>query len=210
MKKISLLSSLVALLLTVWSCKKGDTGPAGPAGPTGPTGPAGAPNVIYSDWFQASPWIKDTVFGIWGFNYTVTDARITQQILDSGTVITYGKLSGYNPQVWPTGQIAQLPISLTYISGTTMTDTWSAVATPGKIRIRFVNNLNYYTSIAANHTFRYIIIPGGVKGNGGRSMAPLREGGTQTNTVRPTEYNSKIDFTAMRYEELCDYLHIPR
>ena len=143
------------LLLAVTSCKKGDVGPQGPAGTA---------NVMYSAWFTPNAYTKDTVFGIWGFNYNKAASSITQQVIDSGTVLTFGKLLGYNTLVWPATQIAQLPINLTYVQGSTMTDTWSALATPGNLRIRFVNDHNFYTGISNLHQFRYIIIPGGQPG----------------------------------------------
>ena len=155
-----LICSMVSLLL-VTSCKKGDTGPAGE---TGPAGPVGTPNVIYSDWFTPDLYTKDTIFGIWGFNYNKTAASLTQTVLDSGAVLTFGKLEGYNPLVWPTGQVGQLPISLTYVQGSTMTDNLSASATVGNLKIRFTNNLNFYSGISNLHKFRFIVIPGGKSG----------------------------------------------
>lgn len=173
MKKFMLLSvsSLIIVLVTT-SCKKGDIGPQGPQGPVGPQGtqgtqgaqgPAGTANVIYSSWFTATPWVKDTIFGLYGFNYNYPATDITQQVLDSGTVFTFGKLLGYNTAIWPAGQVGQMPITINYIlSGTTYTDNWSALITPGNVHIRFTDDLNYYTSINTSHQFRYIIIPGGV------------------------------------------------
>jgi len=73
----ALLSPIVALLMLsamTPSCKKGDTGPAGTA------------NVIFSDWFTAAPWTKDTVFDVYGFNYTQDAPAITRNVLDSGTM----------------------------------------------------------------------------------------------------------------------------
>lgn len=145
---------LIAMLCTT-SCKKGDTGPEGPAGTA---------NVIYSEWFKPNPYIKDTVFSIWGFKYNKAAPGITQKILDSGTVLTFGKLLGYTPSVWPANQVAQLPITLTYNTGGTQVDTWSALASPGNLRIRFTNDHNFYTSINMAHEFRYIILPGGIAG----------------------------------------------
>lgn len=163
MKQVSILlvCTLALIAGSITGCKKGDTGPAGPAGPQGPVG---TPNVIYSEWFTASPYIKDTIFGIWGFKYNKAAPGITQQVLDSGSVLTYGKLLGYNPTIWPTNTVQQLPIDLTYNSGGVTTDTWTARLSPGNLQIRFVNDRNIYGSIATNHQFRYIIIPGGVKG----------------------------------------------
>ncbi|PZR21133.1 MAG: hypothetical protein DI538_29830, partial [Azospira oryzae] len=101
----SLLILLCVLAISATQCKKGDTGPQGPPGTA---------NVIYSEWFTPNPYIKDTIFGIWGFKYNKAAPLITQQILDSGSVLTFGKLLGYNPAVWPTNVVQQLPIQITY------------------------------------------------------------------------------------------------
>ncbi|MBO9566813.1 MAG: hypothetical protein J7621_28835 [Niastella sp.] len=152
----SLLILLCVLAISATQCKKGDTGPQGPPGTA---------NVIYSEWFTPNPYIKDTIFGTWGFKYNKAAPLITQQILDSGSVLTFGKLLGYNPAVWPTNVVQQLPIQITYKqSGNTNTDTWSARVSPGNVQIRFVNDFNEYNVIATQHQFRYIIIPGGAKG----------------------------------------------
>ena len=152
MKKYFLLAACSITILMATSCKKGDTGPQGQKGTA---------NVLYSAWFTPDAYKKDTVYSVWGFNYNKAVPAITQPILDSGTVLVFGKLLGYNSLVWPTGQVGQLPINLTYQQGSVMTDTWSAHATPGNLRIRFINDHNTYTSIATQHQFRYIIIPGG-------------------------------------------------
>jgi hypothetical protein len=153
MKKVPLLLiNAMTVLLIIASCKKGDTGPQGPKGNA---------NVMYSPWFTPATYKKDTVFGVWGFNYSQPVAAITQAILDSGTVLTFGKLNGYNGLIWPQGQVAQLPITLTYNLAGITSDTWSALATAGDLRIRFVNDRNSYTTISTAHQFRYIIIPGG-------------------------------------------------
>jgi hypothetical protein len=168
---------LMTLPVLMTSCKKGDTGPAGTA------------NVIFSDWFTASPWVKDTVFNVYGFNYNKPAPDITQNVLDSGTVIVYGKLKGYNTLVWPTGTVAQMPILINYkfsSGGVMNTDTWSALATPGNLKIRFVNDQNYYGSIDNSHQFRYVIIPGGKK------------------ATAPNNY------AHMSYEEVCQQLQIPQ
>jgi hypothetical protein len=177
-----LISSLMLMVVFVCSCKKGDTGPQGPQGP------AGSANVIYSDWFTPSFYTMSTIYGIKYFDHTRQTPAITQAIIDSGMVLTFGKLSGYNVLVWPAGQISQLPVSLTYVQGNTTTDTWSAFDSVGKLRINFVNNLNIYNAISNQHSFRYIIVPGGVKAsNGGRR-----------------------DIHSMSYNEVCDLLKVPR
>src|SRR5450631_3224356 len=141
---LSMLSVIVLSILFV-SCKKGDTGPAGatgPAGPAGVAGPTGTANVIYSAWFTPAAYKKDTIFGIYGFNYDKATTDITQSIVDSGTVITFGKLDGYNPVIWPTQQVSALPIAITYLVGSNPNiDTWSALVTAGNLRIRLVSSL---------------------------------------------------------------------
>jgi len=183
MKKINnLLMLLTAVTLLATSCgKNGAVGPQGPAGPTGPTGAAGTngttgatgpagptgatgtANVIYSAWTTPATYTKDTVFSVFHFYANIAATKITQTILDKGTVLVYGKLDGYNPTIWPADQVSPLPISLTYQQGsTTYTDTWSALVTLGNVQIDFVNDRNLYNGIANSHQFRYVIIPGAV------------------------------------------------
>lgn len=150
----------------------GPTGATGPAGPTGATGATGATgpkgatgtaNVIYSDWVTPSTYANTTIFGTKTFTADIAASKITQAILDNGTVIVYGKLNGYNPVIWPTDQVAALPILINYMSGTTPNlDTWSSLCTVGNIRISLTSSTNAYTNISNAHSFRYVIIPGGV------------------------------------------------
>ena len=183
MKKVNHLLVLLAVgVLFVTSCGKngavgpqgpiGATGPAGPtgtagtngtAGATGATGATGTANVIYSAWVTPAAYVETTVFGTTYFSYDMAASKITQAILDKGTVIVYGKLNGYNPVIWPTNQVSALPIVITYMSGTTSNiDTWAARDTVGSIRISLTSSTNAYTSISNAHQFRYIIIPGAV------------------------------------------------
>jgi hypothetical protein len=211
---LSMLSVIVLSILFV-SCKKGDTGPAGatgPAGPAGVAGPTGTANVIYSAWFTPGTYIKDTIFGIYGFNYDKATADITQKVIDSGTVITFGKLLGYTSVIWPATQVEAMPITITYIEGTTTyTDTWSALITPGNLRIRFVDNQNLYGGISNAHQFRYVVIPGGVK-----STASLKPGeqisgnGNALNMSGNSSLNEVIlHYQSMGYSEICHRLGIP-
>lgn len=129
----------------------------------GAKGDPGTANVIYSDWVTPSTYTKTTIFGTINFTADIAASKVTQAILDQGTVIVYGKLDGYNPVIWPAAQVANLPISITYMSGTTSNiDVWSALSTVGSIRISLTSSTNAYNSISNAHKFRYIIIPGGV------------------------------------------------
>ena len=177
------------ILIMAASCKKGDPGTA---------------NVIFSEWFKPDAYKKDTIFGIWGFKYDQAAPQITSKLLDSGTVLVYAKLLGYNPAIWPTNQVTPLPTTLTYVQGQMMTDTWSALSTPGNIRIRFINDKNYYGSISNAHLFRYIIIPGAVKitsATGGRRVI--------TRTGRTMGAADLNGIENLSYKEVCQKLDIP-
>jgi hypothetical protein len=182
------------------SCKKGDTGPAGPAGST---------NVVYSDWFTPPSYIKDTIFGTWGFDYNKAVTEITQQVIDSGAVITFGKLDGYVTSVWPTNQVAPLPILITYMDGSSPNiDTWSAYLTPGNLRINLVSSLNAYGSISNAHQFRYVIIPSG----GTKNDASVQPGLISASGKQPDASALHVvvqNYKQMSYAEICQRLGIP-
>jgi hypothetical protein len=189
MKKTNylLLLSITFMLMTASCGKDGAVGPAGQTGPQGPagiagtagtagtsgakgatgvtgvTGATGTANVIYSDWIKPVSYKKDTVFGTYNFYYDIAASKITQAILDNGSVIVYGKLDGYVSSIWPTNQVSALPIEITYMDGATADiDSWSDYCTVGNIRINLASSLNAYGSISNAHQFRYVIIPGGV------------------------------------------------
>lgn len=129
----------------------------------GPQGPPGTANVIYSDWYTPSSFSKTTVFGTFHFSASIPAPSITQDVIDKGTVIVYGKLAGYNALIWPAGQISAMPIVINYLqSNTPQVDTWSALVSLGNLQIDMTNDNNIYSSISNTHSFRYIIIPGAV------------------------------------------------
>ena len=129
----------------------------------GAKGDPGTANVIYSDWYTPTTYTQTTIFGTKNFATDIAATKITQAILDKGVVVVYGKLNGYNPIIWPTDQVSQLPIGISYMNGTTPNlDTWSALCTVGNVRITLTSSINAYGSISNAHQFRYVIIPGGV------------------------------------------------
>lgn len=198
------------------SCQKGDTGPAGVAGPAGPTGaagaqgPAGTANVTYSNWFAPTTYIKDTVFGTWGFYHDEAASAITQAVLDSGTVITFGKLDGYVTSIWPTNQVEALPIVITYMDGSSPNiDTWQALLTPGNLRIQLQSSLNAYGGISTAHQFRYVIIPGASKVIATSVQPGLRSGNGSLSD--PSSVNEVIrNYRQMGYAEICQRLGVPQ
>jgi hypothetical protein len=202
----------VISLLAV-ACKKGDTGPAGatgPAGPAGPQGPVGTANVTYSNWFTPSAYTKDTVFGTWGFYHDEAATAITQAVLDSGLVITFGKLDGYVASVWPTNQVEALPIVITYMDGSSPNiDTWQALLTAGNLRIQLQSSLNAYGGISNAHQFRYVVIPGANKVTA-TSVKPGLRSGNGTLLDAATVGEVIRNHQQMGYAEICQRLGIPQ
>ncbi|HEX2937230.1 MAG TPA: hypothetical protein VHO72_17885 [Bacteroidales bacterium] len=180
---------LIAGTILLISCSKD--------GAEGPKGETGSANVIYSDWFTADSFSQTTIFGIKNFSFSKSVPAITKAIIDSGLVITYGKLSGYNVSVWPANQISALPIIVTYVTGNTQVDTWSSHIYEGKLSINFTNSTNFYNDISKTHSFRYVIIPGGVHESKGSASFIS---------------NSELfpDFEKMSYDKLCQYFHIEK
>lgn len=170
MKKVILKTKYVLLAMVIlftFSCAEdGEVGPQGSAGQDGQDGTNGVDgmdgnaNVISSDWFTPSSYTLSTGFGgIILLEHDQEATEITQEIIDSGVVLVYGKLNGYNPSIWPTDQVSLLPIILTYDLSPADIDTWTALLSVGNIKIRFTNNNNRYSSLNTNHSFRYLIIP---------------------------------------------------
>ena len=74
-------------------------------------------------------------------------------------MLVYGDLRGYTTTIWPSSQVALMPITLMYSQSPTNIDTWTAILSAGNIKIRFINNINTYASIGTTHRFRYVVIP---------------------------------------------------
>jgi hypothetical protein len=130
---------LLAVTMELASCtKEGPAGPAGvqgPQGPTGPTGPQGDTGVANMIY---SPWVSgfSGTYSVW------TVPQITQGVMDSAAVLVYA-MSG-NGAVFP------LPYNF---SGYSV----FYACLVGYIQLSSYNiDLSYYS-------FRYVIIPPGVK-----------------------------------------------
>lgn len=154
---------------------QGESGPVGPEGPEGPEGPPGEDgedgnaNVIYSDWFTANDaggWSQEEGFGdMVTIYFDFSAPEISQEVLDTGTILVYGKLIGYVSSIWGDDEVSLLPIVVMYTqSGDTFIDNWDFRSTLQNIRITFQNNQNFYSAggISTVHSFRYIIIPANV------------------------------------------------
>lgn len=129
----------------------GATGPAGPKGDTGATGGGGgnttSSNIYYSDWLTVT-----FVGSSDNYSATINAPKITQEILNKGTVLTYA---------WSniTGNVIPLPYAA--INGTTRT---TVVYTLGKVLLGA-------TFDASAQKYRYIIIPPGTNIGSGRKSS---------------------------------------
>ena len=166
-------TAIIMATILFTSCKgpQGDIGPAGPKGDTGTTGATGATgpkgdtgatgatgasgsgggtsttsNVFYSNWLS----VQFTGFD--EFSATINAPKITQEILDKGTVLTYAKSN-------VTGNVIPLPFAA--LNGTTRT---TVVYNLGKVLLGA--NFN-----ASSQTYRYIIIPAGTSIGAGRKVS---------------------------------------
>jgi hypothetical protein len=167
---------------------QGPAGPQGPQGPAGPTGPAGTANVIYSDWFQSTPW-EDTTYniGISKIHRRIAPA-ITTSIINTGTVLVYCKR--------PSGAVVQLPF-LTLQN-----------ANYGHLNVEYFlypQRLHLIITRASTATmegvpfpqdeFRYVVIPGAVAGGRFASV--------------PAAGRTVQDIKQMSYEQVSVLFNIP-
>lgn len=158
MKKQFTLAILLISLAFTQACK-GPEGPAGPAGvgtpgqtgPAGPAGPAGTANVFYSSWAAAGPWGKTTYNSLVRSYIDIPAPRLTQDVLDKGVVLVYGKVNTSD------NYVRQLPITLKSQFTEEFIDYTLSI---NSLRI-------WSTPIAATvdpssaYQFRYVVIPGG-------------------------------------------------
>ena len=148
-----------------WGAGVSLQGATGPAGPQGPAGPPGTANVMYTPWVTANSWSLFAGYG--GQNIieeNITIQGLTSDIVQTGTVICYGDLEDYVTQIWPTGQVAPLPITLLFkLNGTEITDIWECNYTTGTAQIAVYDSQNEFTAYDfLQSRFRWVIIPGGV------------------------------------------------
>ena len=109
----------------------------GDTGPAGAQGPAGTANVKYSSWNELS---MSFVFSDSLYEQTIKADSITQGVLDSGVVMTYMK----------------------YVNSSNQTTVVNAETYMG---VEFnLGKINLYSNYDfSGFSFRYVIIPGGVK-----------------------------------------------
>ena len=120
-------------------------GPAGADGKDGIDGKDGNANVIASQWISPEWSATDTTFAEFFYN----DEKITEEILNSGLLISYVDWYG------DLSQVHSLPLTYVY-SGYDIN--YNVTSLIGKIRWWFLTQYASYTP-PSDMRFRYIIIP---------------------------------------------------
>jgi hypothetical protein len=154
------LSCLLAALLLIGACKKGDPGPQGEkgdkgdtgapgaTGATGSKGDAGTANVLYSDWLDLG--FAQDPSGVF-FTQIEVD-KLTEDILSKGEIKVYVNL----------GTVAEKVVfALPLISGTTQI---TPLYAPGVIELDATKNVSTLVNTQTgekSRQYRYVLIPGG-------------------------------------------------
>jgi hypothetical protein len=167
-KKITISSIVLFGLVTILSCSADD----------GKDGATGTANVIYSDWVNAPAATPETIDGTNGMSTSLNAPKLTEEILNNGTILVYMDFGG---------GIYQLPYTST-AGGSA--NTIKFISTLGKIKIfRFKHSADGTTiGLPTFLRYRYILIPGGVSATDGKSV--------------------KIDYSKMSYEDVCARLNV--
>ena len=167
------IGTALLLILSVCSCKKGDTGPAGPAGPAGPTGatgPQGNANVMVdtftvknTDWLWNSAYILSTGTGSYTEYFTryhdQAFTKITKDVLSSGMVLVY-----FTPYTDSVNGWVPLPFTFLNFGAQSYTNI-VFVPTTGSVRLHYYYTANGATGTVPNNlstavipTYRYKIV----------------------------------------------------
>lgn len=157
----------------------GVDGADGTNGTNGEDGEDGNANVITSDWFgpDGQTFISNGYTSYAEFNANAPE--ITSDIYNSGVVLVYAKFNNFVPEVWPTGTITPLPVT---ISGGTTDHIFTYYPELSNIKIRLRREGPEPTwTISSTALFRYIIIP--------------------SSTTK-----TSLDYSKMSYEEVMDIL----
>jgi hypothetical protein len=192
------------LAMCCQACTKGDPGPTGPAGPTGaagaagaagatgPQGPQGTANVIYSGWEFATNF-RDTVADnsyLKAADLSAPD--LVDSIVNQGAVLLYFTFGS---------GVYTLPYT-SYAGG--KLNTISFIPRVGSILVtRFTADNSNSIPLSTILQYRYILIPGGVKGSRA-GVGPVH--GSQT----PETADGAVDYSKMTYVEVCKLLGIPQ
>jgi hypothetical protein len=157
--------------------------------------------VIGSEWFFPVTASKNTwdVYGtVNGGKYFRTEFAapdVTQEVIENSVILVYGKLTGYDGNVWLEDHVGLLPTVVYRTSFIASTDEWSVAMSPGRISVRIYNNQNYYPGSQPDpgHSFRYIIIP--------KSSAVVT--GQKPTSQNPLSRYSEQELRSLSYDDIC-------
>lgn len=151
MKLTTKLSIFLVMVLgtSIISCS-GD-GKDGEDGLNGTNGEPGTANVIYSDWLSLPAGAETTIDGTSGTVYNFSVPQITNEIINSGTILVYMQFSSNI-----------FPLPYTSRAGS-VANTIEAIPSLGSLKIlRFRHDGGSPSLIITSAArIRYIIIPGG-------------------------------------------------
>lgn len=165
MKKQLILSSVIFMMLTIISCKKGEQGDIGPAGiagtkgtkgATGDTGISDSKGMLSSDWItiKGTEWRTSTTANTYFASYT--SPILTADIINKGMLYVFMKPEG-------DGFIDALP----YANVSTGRRFTALVAVSnGSPIIQFNQSVTPPSSTfstTANYSFRFVVVPAGAR-----------------------------------------------
>ncbi len=130
----------------------GTNGANGATGEKGDKGDPGTANVIYSGWFtpNINDWQKLSDIN---YTYTITEGKITQDIVDRGVVLAYSRQNANSASYL-------LPLTMTTPSSISNYNVGMSIE---KVIFNFLELLEPSGKPANNLQFRYVIIPGGIQ-----------------------------------------------
>ncbi|MBQ0732774.1 hypothetical protein [Aquimarina celericrescens] len=184
---IGMIIILLGVLLIGCSAEDGADGAIGPQGEQGPAGQDGQDgqdgnaNVIVSEWFgpDGQVIINNSYTIYTEFERDITD--IDPDILNTGTILVYARLSNFVPEVWPAGHVALLPIT---VSASVQDHHYTYYFSDTNLKIRVRRDPLEEQLFSPSSRFRYMIIPAG--------------------NTRSSEAQA-IDFHKMTYSEVMDH-----
>ncbi|MBZ4036366.1 hypothetical protein K6T82_16465 [Flavobacterium sp. 17A] len=179
MKTFKTIFFILLISISTIACSS-DDGTDGVDGAVGPAGPAGSANVIYSAWINAPAGTPETIDGTSGLSTSFAVPQLTADIMAKGTVLVYMSFgSGTNVYTLPYTSTAGGSVN-----------TITPIASLNTIKIFRFKHANDGTTVAlpASLNYRYILIPGGA--------------------TAATSKTTKVDYSKMSYEEVCDRLNI--
>jgi hypothetical protein len=189
MKKAVHIAIFSFLAMGLGSCKKEKKPTQTTSGITG------------SEWFfpvqnGKSVWDRySTVNGGRYFRTEMLATDITQDVMTNCVILVYGKLTGYDGNIWATDHVGLLP-TVIFRNGTIeSSDEWSVTVSPGRISVRIQNSKSFYPigEPDPNHSFRYIVIP--------KNSAAVT--GQKPNTQNPLSRYSESELRSISYDEIC-------